>query len=200
MFTCNLKWTEITAELEPEQEPHDQQDLVARLFNIKLWDLWQILLSEIFLERWSAKFGCLSFKKEAFPISTSWLSWMRHSSSVRYNRSIWQSMLRFLNQPLILTHMRRWCVVWHMGCVTETTQKHHALRMRSEASDALDRLRMRRPPIKVSIPMDGILKMQGAVVWIIDGLYRITWIVHQHIMRTSTLRWNKGERNALNIL
>ena len=44
MFTCNLKWTEITAELEPEQEPHDQQDLVARLFNIKLWELMTNLI------------------------------------------------------------------------------------------------------------------------------------------------------------
>lgn len=38
-FTCNPKWSEITAELEAGQTPQDRPDLVARVFSLKFEEL-----------------------------------------------------------------------------------------------------------------------------------------------------------------
>ena len=35
-FTCNQNWIEIVCELHSNQRPHDQLDLIARVFHLKL--------------------------------------------------------------------------------------------------------------------------------------------------------------------
>ena len=57
----------MTAELEPEQEPHDQQDLVARLFNIKLWELMTNLIERNIFGTMVGKVWMFEFQKRSLP-------------------------------------------------------------------------------------------------------------------------------------
>lgn len=45
-FTCNPKWDEITRNLQPNQTPDQRPDLIARVFNIKVKRLMNLIKNE----------------------------------------------------------------------------------------------------------------------------------------------------------
>jgi hypothetical protein len=47
-FTANPRWTEITQELLPSQQPADRPDIVARVFRLKLLELLTDLKNGLF--------------------------------------------------------------------------------------------------------------------------------------------------------
>ncbi|CAI5722376.1 unnamed protein product [Peronospora effusa] len=66
-FTCNPKWPEIRAELEPGQQPHDRPELVARLFNLKLQELMRDFSERKIFGTVVGKVWVIEFQKRGLP-------------------------------------------------------------------------------------------------------------------------------------
>jgi hypothetical protein len=66
-FTCNPKWPEITAELEPGQTARDRPDLVARVFSIKLRELITDLMDRKIFGNVIGKIWVTEFQKRGLP-------------------------------------------------------------------------------------------------------------------------------------
>uniref|UniRef100_A0A7N0TYR9 ATP-dependent DNA helicase n=1 Tax=Kalanchoe fedtschenkoi TaxID=63787 RepID=A0A7N0TYR9_KALFE len=66
-FTCNPKWPDITAELEPGQTSPDRPDLVARVFNIKFQELMRDLMDRKIFGTVAGKVWVIEFQKRGLP-------------------------------------------------------------------------------------------------------------------------------------
>jgi hypothetical protein len=66
-MTCNPRWEEITANLEPGQTAQDRPDLVARVFHLKLSALLEDLLKKGVLGRVVAHMYVIEFQKRGLP-------------------------------------------------------------------------------------------------------------------------------------
>uniref|UniRef100_A0A7N0UU60 ATP-dependent DNA helicase n=1 Tax=Kalanchoe fedtschenkoi TaxID=63787 RepID=A0A7N0UU60_KALFE len=69
-FTCNPKWPDITAELEPGQTSPDWPDLVARVFNIKFQELMRDLMDRKIFGTVAGKVWVIEFQKRADDIDS----------------------------------------------------------------------------------------------------------------------------------
>jgi Helitron helicase-like domain at N-terminus/PIF1-like helicase len=66
-MTCNPRWEEITANLEPGQTAQDRPDLITRVFHLKLSALLEDLLTNGVLGRVIAHMYVIEFQKRGMP-------------------------------------------------------------------------------------------------------------------------------------
>ena len=66
-FTCNPKWPEIQRELLPGQKPEDRNDITARVFNLKMNELLEDLITQHVLGRTVAHTYVIEYQKRGLP-------------------------------------------------------------------------------------------------------------------------------------
>ena len=87
-FTCNPKWPEITRALSaiPGQKPEDRPDIIARVFKMKLNEIYRQLNLELYLEQLSQIYMLSNFKKGDYHIVISYFGYILMKKSTNHHK------------------------------------------------------------------------------------------------------------------